>query len=483
MVPLLTFVGTALMMSCGGGSGGGGGAQTPSPPGPFVKAIAICPGPPPSPSPVPTAPTTTTPEPTSTPATTPCPAVTATFSVPTGTPTVAFNAQATLSDATLTDTTNTALWTTTNPSVLSPTGNGRYNVLGGGTASIQASVGGVSSQSVPVAVCSSCAPSATIWSLSPGQPESSQSAGAGVLQWTFAAGAPIRGRVLASSSGAALTFVSADSILHSLASNGAEIFRRPVGSALFAVGSDDSIYAAELDDYLYALAPSGSVLWRAPAGGALAAGKSLFAAAGGALLALDPGGQVRWRRGLGEVMAAAPTADGSVVAGVAGGRLVSLSSAGAERWSFMPAGGFAGAIATDSAQTSYFGSADGLYAVDSSGRARWHFRTPAAVVAGPSAGLDGQLLFVADKLYALDSQGNELWSTALIAPGPSAPTVTGDGTIFVGGADGSVFLFDGTGAVRWSAKLGAPVQSTAAALAGVIYVGTDDGRLYAIRYR
>lgn len=484
LIPFVTFVATALLMSCGGG--GGGVVQTPSPPGPFVQAIAICPGPPPSPSPVPTVPPTATPAPTASPATTACPAITSTFAVPTGTSTVSFNAQATLSDGTRADTSNTALWTTSDSSVVSPQGNGLYDVRGGGTASIQASVGGVASQSVSVAVCTSCSPSATARPLSPEQGQGPQGGGSAVLQWTLAAGGPIRGRVLANSSGTALAFVSSDSILHSVASNGIEIFRRPVGGSLFVAGPNDSIYAAGLDDYLYALGPSGSVLWRTPVGGgagALAQGKSLFAAAGGALLALDHSGRVQWRSGVGEVVAAAAAADGSVVAGVASGAVVSFSSAGAERWSFMAAGGFLGTAVINIAGTSYFGSADGLYAVDSSGHQRWHFATPAPVVAGPSAAPDGQLFFVADKLYALDSPGNELWSAALDAPGPSAPTVTSDGAIFVGGADGSASLFGPGGAPRWSAKLGGPVLSTAAAIGGLIYVGADDGRLYAIRYR
>jgi hypothetical protein len=68
LVPLLVFVITAMVLSCGGG--GGSASATPGPPGPSILSISICEGAAPLPTPFPT--TVAGQTPSATPTETPC---------------------------------------------------------------------------------------------------------------------------------------------------------------------------------------------------------------------------------------------------------------------------------------------------------------------------------------------------------------------------------------------------------------------------
>lgn len=153
LLPLLTFVAAAMLLSCGGGGTSGIGA-TPGPPGPYVQAISICPGAPasPVPSPSPHPSSSVTPVPSTTVSPTPCPGF-----IPdpvTQGCFVQFHAVATLSNSWNVDITdaNSTLWSSDNTSVLAPDANtpGVYSAPSSGGANVSASASGVTS--LPVAV-------------------------------------------------------------------------------------------------------------------------------------------------------------------------------------------------------------------------------------------------------------------------------------------------------------------------------------------
>ena len=173
LLPLLAFIATAMLLSCGGDSGCGttydqfgnaipnsgtcvnGPGITPAPPTGSIVSISICEGAPPSPTPLPTV--TTTPAPSPTTAPTPCGMITP--SVPQGC-VVQFHAQATLSNNDIIDVTNnsTANWTSYEPSELWPETlqgtQGIYAALSGEGTSVDivVSVPGVSSSPIPVMI-------------------------------------------------------------------------------------------------------------------------------------------------------------------------------------------------------------------------------------------------------------------------------------------------------------------------------------------
>lgn len=178
LLPLLAFVATAMLLSCGGNSGCGttfdqfgnpqpnsgscvnGPGITPGPPGGSIVSISICPGPPPPPTPLPTV-TAATP----TVAPTPCTDFFSEASVPQGC-FIQFHAVATLNNKDVVDITNdsTSNWTSNETTELLPTTlqglQGIYAAVGAGPpVDAVVSVPGVSSSPVavtigtPVALC------------------------------------------------------------------------------------------------------------------------------------------------------------------------------------------------------------------------------------------------------------------------------------------------------------------------------------------
>jgi outer membrane protein assembly factor BamB len=77
-------------------------------------------------------------------------------------------------------------------------------------------------------------------------------------------------------------------------------------------------------------------------------------------------------------------------------------------------------------------------------------------------------------------QVSPTWTTATGGRVLSSPTLD-NGTLYVGSEDGSVYALDaGTGAIRWTASIGAPVDSTPAVAGGIVYVGAQDGNVHAL---
>ena len=73
------------------------------------------------------------------------------------------------------------------------------------------------------------------------------------------------------------------------------------------------------------------------------------------------------------------------------------------------------------------------------------------------------------------------WTGTTGGPVRSSPAVIA-GVVYVGSDDGRVYAYNATtGAVEWSVPLGAPVASSPAFDATNMYVGTDDHKLHAIR--
>jgi hypothetical protein len=164
IAPVLGFLTAAALLSCGGG--GGSTSATPVPIS--INAINICLGSPPVVTPTPTPTTPATPTPTPTPACVPVPTSPA-LSVGNVSPgnSLQLNAQGSFAGANkkipkfrdVTDNSNT-LWFDLNGD-LTYAGNGEWIGVTAGCDCIRASVGGIQSQSISVAVVvpiASCTP-------------------------------------------------------------------------------------------------------------------------------------------------------------------------------------------------------------------------------------------------------------------------------------------------------------------------------------
>jgi outer membrane protein assembly factor BamB len=118
-----------------------------------------------------------------------------------------------------------------------------------------------------------------------------------------------------------------------------------------------------------------------------------------------------------------------------------------------------------------------IWAVDLVGR-----RTVSAMV-NSSPVLDNNALYIGvDKnLIAVDLENQQvLWKFATGDTVSSSPALTG-GIIYVGSEDGRLYAVDAaTGEKVWDFLTGDKISSSPAVVDGVIYIGSNDGNLYAI---
>ena len=163
VVPVLSFVAAALILSCGGGGGGSSGGVAAAF---IIEALAICSGSPPAPTPTPSPTKTHTPSPSPTPMCSPVQATTVPTPAPLVTPTVQFNAQGTFKKnnskkVIFFDATNAAIWFSGNPNgftgVATYNGNGQWVGVKQGCTCIAAQSGGIESQTVTLGVATPAA--------------------------------------------------------------------------------------------------------------------------------------------------------------------------------------------------------------------------------------------------------------------------------------------------------------------------------------
>ncbi len=246
-------------------------------------------------------------------------------------------------------------------------------------------------------------------------------------------------------------------------------------------------------------------------------------------------GALRWKVRTGNVVHASPAvADGTVYIGSWDGRLYALDLAtGAQRWSVQTGldplmhnqQGFQSSPAVADGVV-YVGCRDAhLYALDAAtGAERWRFSTGASWVVGSPAVARGRVIFGtsdSSRLHILDAKtGQPIAQQDAKAYLFSSPTVAGDAFV-IGVLNGSVQAHElDSGALRWAwqtdaakantdwvltteGRLNSPwiypsswreamavgferqnrvgsIFSTPLVVGGVVYVGSADGRLYAL---
>lgn len=519
--PVVLFVMGTLMVSCGGGGGGCGGTfdafgnfvpgfcATPGPgPGFNLEQISICQGTVTAPTPTP-APTSGPVSPT--PTATLCPQA-ANTSVPVG-PQIAYHAEGLFvkkSRMVTLDITKSlsTLWTSTNSAALQPptssSNGGIYQPVSPGCACIDASAGGIAAPQVGILVFSNSAPTPTcsVECPTPVPTTSATSAAAstaapsaqvanrsarldGILQWTFDPLMPLAGAPAPSADGN-LYFLTVDGQLHALNPRGRELWRRNSGGENVAVGADRTVYAMGHDGSLEALSPHGKPLWSLridSAHGPLAASDgAVYVQEGNDLIAATAPGLIQWRVGMpGEITSLVVSNAGVVVAGIKGGLVIAVDKNGTQRWSFAPAGGFTGTAALH-AGTVYLGSGSGtVYALDaSSGSQLWRYDSAAPVNGGPIVNDNGVVFFASDATYALTSDGQLAW-TKFVPPSSTIPLSSDGIGLFAPIRDGFSALLNPDDTIKWATGSFGPVERATLAPAGMLYVVTTSGRIYAIR--
>jgi outer membrane protein assembly factor BamB len=170
----------------------------------------------------------------------------------------------------------------------------------------------------------------------------------------------------------------------------------------------------------------------------------------------------------GRVMSSPAIANGALYVGSDDGKLYALDAkTGAQRWVYATKGPVRSSPAV-AAGIVYINSQDGfVHAVDATtGTARWTFGHP------------GERRFEAKGMHGMAPKSQTM-------PDPfdhylSSPVVSA-GTVFVGSGDGRVYALDaGTGAETWRFQTGDVVHSSPAVENGTVFVGSWDSHLYAL---
>ena len=308
------------------------------------------------------------------------------------------------------------------------------------------------------------------------------------------------------------------------------------------VAPDGTIYVGSHDHFLYAVTPAGRLKWKKDLRDRVYA-TALVDASGAVYVGSDadvfwsfaPDGTLRWK------LETEGDADSGAVEGpdgrvffAAGPDLWAVKKDGTVDWRFRANGKIYTTPAIDDDGTLYVGSQDDhFYAVAPDGRMRWSFATHGDNDASPVLGDDGTIYFGSDDkhVYALTRDGGLRFSVdvdgyvraplaltldgsvlvAVFGPRPrllcldgatgdvrwffpvttadssevgiaSGPLVDREGNVFVGAHDDYLYAVTANGDLRWALEAQGDVDASAVlAPDGTLYVGSDDGNIYALR--
>ena len=344
-------------------------------------------------------------------------------------------------------------------------------------------------------------------------------AASGSFKWSFTTGGSIYSSPAIALDGS-IYFGSDDGKLYALHPDGSEDWNYTTGGMVRsapAIGADGSIYFGSDDNKLYALNPDGSENWNYPTSGvvrsspALAADGSIyFGSDDGKLYALNPDGSEDWNYTSGNAIHSAPTisSEGMIYFGDSAGVVHELNSSGDVQRFFASAGAIYTPVALDPANDQlYFSNRNGnIYALSTSSATSWDSSLWSFAAnnldSAPVVAEDGTIYigsFDDARLYALATDGSILSDKFYSSAGAINATATlgADARIYfssvssLSSGDGNISALDISSATEtkldWQYDIGweyvedAPAASAVAiARDGTVYVGSTDGKLYAL---
>ena len=338
-------------------------------------------------------------------------------------------------------------------------------------------------------------------------------AASGSFKWSFATGGSIYSSPAIALDGS-IYFGSDDGKLYALHPDGSEDWNYTTGDMVRsapAIGADGSIYFGSDDNKLYALNPDGSENWNYPTGGvvrsspALAAdGGIYFGSADGKLYALNPDGSEDWNYTSGNAIHSAPTisSEGIIYFGDSSGIVHELNSSGDVQRFFASAGAIYTSVALDPANDQlYFSNRNGnIYALSTSSAASWDSSLWSFAAnnldSAPVVAEDGTIYigsFDDARLYALATDGSILSDKFYSSAGAinATGTLGADARIYFSSGNSNLYALDISSAtetrldweynIGWSSVSDAPAApAVAIASDGTVYVGSTDGKLYAL---
>ncbi|MFQ6075535.1 MAG: PQQ-binding-like beta-propeller repeat protein [Candidatus Bathyarchaeia archaeon] len=285
----------------------------------------------------------------------------------------------------------------------------------------------------------------------------------------------------------------------------------------FSVDKNGIVYVTAADKLL-ALSPEGELLWSADLAGTGATaispdGITLYAVGGTNLYAFTTSGEALWtyeeptENIYGEPCVAS---DGTIYCGSWDTYVYALNPDGTLKWKYQTDGAIAPlaspTLSNDEA-TIYVGSGDPnkdnggtLYAIDAEGTLQWKIENLDQMrVSGAVVGPDGRVYVCASgRVHCFSPDGTKVWESERDTAGSLTPSLSSDGTIYVGTAkDGKVYAIDASnGQTKWSYQTGInpdydpdnPMDPPYGVLStpvieanGIVYVGAMDGVMHALK--
>lgn len=320
-----------------------------------------------------------------------------------------------------------------------------------------------------------------------------------------------------------------------------------IGPNSVAVAKDGTVFVAG-NNKITALNPNGSVKWAkeysSPQGPGLSAdGTTLYFDSGSSLIAASAlDGAKKWEFKAGNDVVFGPTIgpDGTIYQGSWDKYFYAVNADGTLKWKYLTEGTISYPASIDKSGNIYLGGGDAhfgpdsnIYAFNKEGKLLWIYDTKALRVGSPAVGYDGLLYFpAAPVLFALNTEGKLAWKkgpdiTALqggsqaatqkapCAPPPApcesatnapdndsatgvediagiiTPAITPDGIIYIGTSQGKIFAINAkTQETKWTYQTGKnPEQKgvdyglpsfVMADKNGTSYFGSVDYKFYAI---
>jgi outer membrane protein assembly factor BamB len=157
------------------------------------------------------------------------------------------------------------------------------------------------------------------------------------------------------------------------------------------------------------------------------------------------------------------------------------------RWSVSAGAGVTSGIAIAADGTIYAGGSNGkLYAFANSGSLKWSTGVGSSSFLNtvPAIAQDGSI-YIGNQdanLYSVSAGGTVAWKYAIGGQLFTSANVGGDGTIYVGGAEGNAaYALANDGALKWKLGVSDNVDSSPAiGFDGSIYVGSENSNLYSL---
>ena len=299
-------------------------------------------------------------------------------------------------------------------------------------------------------------------------------------------------------------------------STGDEIWSYPTSSPVHASPSvsNGTVYIGSDDGTLYAIdATSGAEQWSASLTGEISASAEAGVASdlivgteNGTVYRVDNQGNVVWRFQAGDaIRSSVASGVGSVFISSDDGNVYALDpQTGTEKWNFSVSTGseveatptvdlgdrtlYVGSVYYEETSDGTATSSGTLYAVNTTnGAERWSTSIGAPITSSAALVPGMDRLYVSagsasGTMYGFNATtGAQIWATATKSEIESAPVTAPPGVVIAGTAAGNVTAFNMTsGDVHWTYTTGGAVESTPALLDETVYVGSNDGQLYAL---